>query len=381
MKIEKLNIAEITEYENNAKLHPREQIEQIKKSIQEFGNNDPIAIDENNVIIEGHGRYKALQELGYDEVEVIRLSHMDDEQKRAYILAHNEPESEVEEDDFEVEETKEPIAKLGDIYQLGRHRLMCGDSTDPDQLAKLVDGQQIDLIVTDPPYNVAYEGGTEEALTIMNDSMDNESFRKFLRDAFFAADTVLREGGAFYIWHADSEGYNFRGACSDIGWTVRQCLIWNKNTLVLGRQDYQWKHEPCLYGWKEGAAHYFVNDRSLTTIIEDVEDLNKMTKAELIEYIERMQANSPTTIINENKPTRNGLHPTMKPLKLIERLVRNSSKKGWNVLDSFNGSGSTMIVCEDLGRTYFGMELDPRYVDATIQRWEEHTGQTAVKLN
>lgn len=414
MKIEKLNISEITEYENNAKLHPREQIEQIKKSIQEFGNNDPIAIDENNVIIEGHGRFKALQELGFDEVEVIRLSHMDDEQKRAYILAHNkltmnsgfdiellnselesivnidmedfgfdyyEPESEVEEDDFEVEETKEPIAKLGDIYQLGRHRLMCGDSTDPDQLAKLVDGQQIDLIVTDPPYNVAYEGGTEEALTIMNDSMDNESFRKFLRDAFFAADTVLREGGAFYIWHADSEGYNFRGACSDIGWTVRQCLIWNKNTLVLGRQDYQWKHEPCLYGWKEGAAHYFVNDRSLTTIIEDVEDLNKMTKAELIEYIEQMQAYSPTTIINENKPTRNGLHPTMKPLKLIERLVRNSSKKGWNVLDSFNGSGSTMIVCEDLGRNYFGMELDPRYVDATIQRWEEHTGQTAVKLN
>ena len=331
MKIEKINISEITEYENNAKLHPREQIEQIKKSIQEFGNNDPIAIDENNVIIEGHGRYKALQELGFDEVEVIRLSHMDDEQKRAYILAHNkltmnsgfdiellnselesivnidmedfgfdyyEPESEVEEDDFEVEETKEPS-----------------------------------------------------------------------------------EGGAFYIWHADSEGYNFRGACSDIGWTVRQCLIWNKNTLVLGRQDYQWKHEPCLYGWKEGAAHYFVNDRSLTTIIEDVEELNKMTKAELIEYIERMQANSPTTIINENKPTRNGLHPTMKPLKLIERLVRNSSKKGWNVLDSFNGSGSTMIVCEDLGRTYFGMELDPRYVDATIQRWEEHTGRTAVKLN
>lgn len=242
MKIEKINISEITEYENNAKLHPREQIEQIKKSIQEFGNNDPIAIDEDNVIIEGHGRYKALKELGFDNVEVIRLSHMDDEQKRAYILAHNkltmnsgfdiellnselesivnidmedfgfdyyEPESEVEEDDFEVEETKEPIAKLGDIYQLGRHRLMCGDSTDPDQLAKLVDGQQIDLIVTDPPYNVAYEGGTEEALTIMNDSMDNESFRKFLRDAFFAADTVLREGGAFYIWHADSEGYNY----------------------------------------------------------------------------------------------------------------------------------------------------------------------------
>ena len=415
MQIEKVKIADLLEYKNNAKEHPQWQIEQIVESIEKFGFNDPIAIDENNTIIEGHGRLYALQEMGADEVECIRLSHLGENEKKAYILAHNkltmntefdadliaqelgeiegidmssfgflmDPLIEVVEDDFDDEaaiEQPEPIAKLGDVYQLGEHFLMCGDSTDFIAVKKLCGEAMMDLLVTDPPYNVAYEGKTEDALTIENDNMDDAKFREFLKAAFACADGVMRPGAAFYIWHADLEGFNFRGACRDIGWTVRQCLIWNKNQMVLGRQDYQWKHEPCLYGWKDGAAHYFVDDRNLLTVLEEESELKKMSKAELINYILEIQEQTATTVINEVKPSRNGLHPTMKPLRLIERLVRNSSKKGENVLDLFNGSGSTLMVCEQLGRRYFGMELDPRYVDATIERWEEFTGKKAVKI-
>lgn len=415
MQIEKVKISDLLEYKNNAKEHPQWQIEQIVESIEKFGFNDPIAIDENNTIIEGHGRLYALQEMGAEEVECIRLSHLGENEKKAYILAHNkltmntefdadllaqelgeiegidmssfgflmDPLIEVVEDDFDDEaaiEQPEPIAKLGDVYQLGEHFLMCGDSTDFIAVKKLCGEALMDLLVTDPPYNVAYEGKTEDALTIENDNMDDAKFREFLKDAFACADGVMRPGAAFYIWHADSEGFNFRGACRDIGWTVRQCLIWNKNQMVLGRQDYQWKHEPCLYGWKDGAAHYFVDDRNLLTVLEEESELKKMSKAELINYILEIQEQTATTVINEVKPSRNGLHPTMKPLRLIERLVRNSSKKGENVLDLFNGSGSTLMVCEQLGRRYFGMELDPRYVDATIERWEEFTGKKAVKI-
>lgn len=416
MQIEKVKIADLLEYKNNAKEHPQWQIEQIVESIEKFGFNDPIAIDENNTIIEGHGRLYALQEMGAEEVECIRLSHLSENEKKAYILAHNkltmntdfdadllaqelgeiegidmssfgflmDPLIEVVEDDFDDEaaiEQPEPIAKVGDVYQLGEHFLMCGDSTDFIAVKKLCGEALMDLLVTDPPYNVAYEGKTEDALTIVNDNMDDVKFREFLKDAFACADGVMRPGAAFYIWHADLEGFNFRGACRDIGWTVRQCLIWNKNQMVLGRQDYQWKHEPCLYGWKDGAAHYFVDDRNLLTVLEDESELKKMSKAELINFILEIQDQTATTVINEVKPSRNGLHPTMKPLRLIERLVRNSSKKGENVLDLFNGSGSTLMVCEQLGRRYFGMELDPRYVDATIERWEEFTGKKAVKIS
>lgn len=386
MKIEVLPITTIKEYENNAKLHPREQIEQIKKSIQEFGNNDPIAIDENNVIIEGHGRYMALKELGFNEIEVIKLTHLTEEKKKAYILAHNkltmntdfdiqllneelsdiididmsgfgfdlsfdDEEDEVVEDEFDDTPPEEPKSKLGDIYQLGRHRLMCGDSTSVEDVEKLMGGYQADLLLTDPPYNVAYEGKTKDALKIQNDSMDNDSFREFLKAAFSAADNVMKPGAVFYIWHADSEGYNFRGACFDIGWTVRQCLIWNKNSMVLGRQDYQWKHEPCLYGWKEGAGHLWASDRKQTTVI------------------------------NFDKPQRNGEHPTMKPVGLFDYQILNNTKGGDIVLDLFGGSGTTIMACEQNGRNGYLMELDPRYVDVIIRRWEEFTGETAVKLN
>jgi site-specific DNA-methyltransferase (adenine-specific) len=246
------------------------------------------------------------------------------------------------------EPPENPISMPGDLWVLGRHRLLCGDSTSIDAVEKLMGGAVVDLLVTDPPYNVAYEGKTSDALTIENDDMSDDDFRQFLRDVYSAADSVMRPGAAFYIWHADSEGYNFRGAAHDIGWQVRQCLIWNKNTIVLGRQDYHWKHEPCLYGWKAGAAHYWGSDRKQSTVLEF------------------------------NKPQRNGEHPTMKPVDLIEYQIHNSSRRGEMVLDLFGGSGTTMIAAENTGRSSCLMELDPRYVDVIVNRWQNLTGNTAT---
>lgn len=207
------------------------------------------------------------------------------------------------------------------------------------------------MLITDPPYNVDYTGKTKDALTIENDSMSDKDFRKFLYTAFNAADGVMKEGAVFYIWHADSEGYNFRGACLDNDWQVRECLIWNKSSMVLGRQDYHWKHEPCLYGWKSGAAHKWYNDRSQTTVL------------------------------NFNKPSRNGEHPTMKPVELFAYQIKNSSKKGDIVLDIFGGSGTTLVACEQLDRICYTMELDPKYCDVIIKRWENLTGQKAELVN
>jgi site-specific DNA-methyltransferase (adenine-specific) len=241
-----------------------------------------------------------------------------------------------------------PVTVEGDVWILGRHRLMCGDSTSIDHLQKLCDGQLVDMWLTDPPYNVAYEGGTKEKLTIKNDSMADDQFRQFLRDAYVAADAVMKAGAVFYIWHADLEGYNFRGAAKDAGWTVRQCLIWKKSSLVMGRQDYHWIHEPCLYGWKDGAAHLWAADRKQTTILQF------------------------------DKPSRNGEHPTMKPVELFEYQMLNNTKGSDLVLDSFAGSGTTAIACEKHGRNARLMELDPKYCDVIVKRWQDFTGQEAT---
>jgi DNA modification methylase len=255
-------------------------------------------------------------------------------------------------DEDAVPETpEEPKTKPGDIYRLGKHRLMCGDSTSIDALEKLCETQLVDMWLTDPPYNVAYEGKTKEALTIKNDSMEDDQFRQFLRDSYTAADSVMKPGAVFYIWHADSEGYNFRGAAKDAGWTVRQCLIWKKSTMVMGRQDYHWKHEPCLYGWKDGAGHLWATDRKQTTILEF------------------------------DKPSRNGEHPTMKPVGLFEYQMLNNTKGGDIVLDSFGGSGTTLIAAEKNGRIARIMELDPKYCDVIVKRWEDFTGQKAELVN
>ena len=236
----------------------------------------------------------------------------------------------------------------GDVWVMGKHRLLCGDSTSVDDLTKLTGGQLVDMWLTDPPYNVAYEGKTKDALKIKNDEMGDDQFRQFLRDAYTAADMVMKPGSVFYIWHADSEGYNFRGAAKDAGWTVRQCLIWKKSSMVMGRQDYHWKHEPCLYGWKDGAGHLWAADRKQTTILEF------------------------------DKPSRNGEHPTMKPVALFEYQMLNNTKGGDLVLDSFGGSGTTLIAAEKNGRTAMLMELDPRYCDVIVKRWQDFTGKQAV---
>ena len=241
-----------------------------------------------------------------------------------------------------------PVTRPGDVWVMGKHRLLCGDSTSVDDLAKLCENQAVDMWLTDPPYNVAYEGGTKEKLTIKNDSMGDDQFRQFLRDAYTASDTVMKAGAVFYIWHADSEGYNFRGAAKDAGWTVRQCLIWKKSILVLGRQDYQWQHEPCLYGWKDGAGHLWASDRKQTTILEF------------------------------DKPSRNGEHPTMKPVALFEYQLLNNTKGGDIVLDSFGGSGTTLIAAEKNGRVARLMELDPKYCDVIVKRWQDFTGKIAT---
>lgn len=273
------------------------------------------------------------------------------------------------EDDYDVDAPVEPNARLGDIYQLGNHRLMCGDSTSIDDVLKLMNGEQADLLITDPPYNVNYTGGTGEKLKIMNDNMEDGEFRQFLRDAFTAADSVMRPGAVFYIWHADSEGYNFRGACHDIGWKVRQCLIWNKNSLVLGRMDYQWKHEPCLYGWKNEGPLY--EDAHMPCLYGWTDGAGHTWNAD------RKQ----TTVLDFDRPSRAEAHPTMKPVKLFDYEIRNSTKPGQIILDLFCGSGTTIMACEQSGRAARCMELDPHYVDVIVNRWETFTGEKAKRIN
>ena len=385
MDIKEINLADIKPYAKNQKKHPETQVKNIATSIQKYGFVQPVVLDTNNEVIIGHGRLLAAKQLKMKQIPCVYAENLTEEQIRELRIIDNklneseweweflkedlseldfsdfdidfgitldDEEAEVVEDEApEIDEESEPTAKLGDVYQLGRHRLMCGDSTSIDDVDKLMAGVKADLLLTDPPYNVAYEGKSKDKLTIQNDNMDNDSFRQFLRDAFSAADSVMKEGAVFYIWHAGLESYNFMGSCFDVGWKVRQCIIWNKNSMVMGRQDYQWKHEPCLYGWKDGAGHLWASDRKQTTVI------------------------------NWDRPTKDNIHPTMKPVGLFDYQIKNNTKGGDIVLDLFNGSGTTIMACEQNGRTGYAMELDPRYVDATIKRWETFTGEKAVLLN
>ena len=399
MEIIKMPIGDIKPYPNNPRKND-DAIAAVMESIKQCGYCAPIVVDEDGVVLAGHTRLKALKKLGRKEAEVCVKTGMTEEQKKKYRLLDNKtnelatwdfdalaseldgldfggfdfgfgvsPDGEVVEDDYDEPLPETPTARLGEVYQLGRHRLMCGDSTDILAVQKLCDGAIMDMLLTDPPYNVDYEGGAGK---IKNDNMEDEKFREFLCAAFQCAKEVLKPGGAFHIWHADTEGYNFRGACIDAGLKIRQCLIWIKNTFVLGRQDFQWQHEPCLagenpldypeteeyeddyqtciYGWKDG-RHYWFRGRRQTTILEF------------------------------DKPTRSVEHPTMKPVKMFDYEMKCNTQPGENVLDLFGGAGTTVIAAEQNGRNAFVMELDPKYVDVIIDRWEKLTGQTAVLIS
>ena len=394
---------ELIPYEHNAKIHDEKNIGEIAESIRRYGWQQPLTITNGDVVIIGHGRRLAAIELGckvpckvveddLTDAEIRQLRIVDNKTNESQwdfdelqkelssldfgdfdfglddmmnevaamdedALFQSEDEappgelSTAEEDDYDGTIPEKPKSKRSEIYQLGRHRLMCGDSTNLDDVKKLMNGERADLLLTDPPYNVNYQGGTQDHLKIANDNMGDTAFRQFLTMAFRAADAVMKAGAVFYIWHSDTEGYNFRGAVRDTGWQLRECLIWNKNALVLGRQDYHYKHEPCLYGWKGGSSHVWLSDRKQTTVIDF------------------------------KKPLRADIHPTMKPIPLFEYQIHNSCPKGGAVLDLFGGSGTTIMAAEQNGRTGYVMELDPRYVDAIIKRFEDFTGEKARKIS
>lgn len=432
-------LSSLKPYERNAKLHPAEQIERLKESIREFGFISPCLIDSENNIIAGHGRVEAAKSLGMTEVPCVYIEGLTDEQRRAYILADNRltelggwdmdiVNSELEsladagfdigvtgfawdevaeidpvDDDYTPDfSTPEPKSKLGEIYQLGEHRLMVGDSTKAEDVAALMNGDKASLLITDPPYGVDYTSKsqwlmnsgldrTTEKLkairslqTIENDVKEDDELFNFLSDSFTNARNNMIEGAVYYIWHASTKGPIFHRAATATLGEVRQLLVWVKNQMVFGRQDYQWKHEPCLYGWTDGAAHYFVNNHSYKTIIEEpTPDFNSMTKEELTAILLSLydEEKVPTTTIHEDRPTQNILHPTMKPVRLFCRLINNSSLEGDIVLDLFAGSGTIIIAAEQLNRKAYCMEYDPHYADVIIDRWEQYTGIKAVRIN
>jgi DNA modification methylase len=409
-------INEIKPNPNNPRLIKDHKFKQLVKSIQDFPQMlelRPIVIDENNMVLGGNMRLKACIEAGLTDVPVIHANNLSEEKKKEFIVKDNVGYGEwdwddlannwdidlltewgldipdlniddtiiaAEEDDYEIPETINTDIVEGDLFEIGEHKLLCGSSTQTDTWAKIFKNELADMVMTDPPYNVNYEGGT--GLKIMNDEMSNDSFYQFLYDFYTALGSYTKAGGGWYVWHADSEGANFRQAFKDSGLLLKQCIIWVKNALVMGRQDYHWKHEPCLYGWKEGAAHYFTEDRTKTTVIEDEVDYRKLNKKELLDLVKEITSDKQkTTIIHCDKPTKNDVHPTMKPIKLLAPLIENSSKVGQLVADGFLGSGSTMVASHQLKRKCYGIELDPKYCQVIVDRMKKLDPALIIKKN
>lgn len=382
-----INIDELIPYANNARTHSKDQINKLRSSLREFGFINPILIDKDYNILAGHGRVMAAREEGIKEVPCVLVEHLTEAQKKAYILADNRlamdagwddellalelenlkeldfdidftgfdaaeidelfsniHDKDVQDDDFDVESAleDEPISKQGDIWLLGRHRLICGDSTKAETYEKLMDGKKANLCVTDPPYNVNYTAGSENERKIKNDNMEDKNFYEFLLASFKNIFNSLDDGAAAYIFHADTEGLNFRKAFKDAGFHLANVCIWAKQSLVLGRSDYQWQHEPILYGWKPTGKHRWYADRKQTTIW------------------------------NFDRPTKSELHPTMKPVPLVAYPIQNSSMSNCIVLEPFAGSGSTLIACEQLGRICYAIELDEKYADVIVKRYIEY---------
>lgn len=381
-------VSKLVPYVNNARTHSPEQVTKLRSSLREFGFVNPVIIDSEYNVIAGHGRLMAAKEEGIEEVPCVLVDYLTVAQKKAYILADNRfaqdagwdeellrieiealegmdfdvsltgfDEDEIadlfgeeegtgaEDDDFELSDALEKAAfvERGDIWQVGRHRLMCGDATSEEDVAALMDGKKANLIVTDPPYNVAFE--SSDGLSIKNDKMAGDKFYEFLLAAFKNMAAHLEKGGSAYVFHADTEGLNFRKAFIDAGFHLSGCCIWVKNSLVLGRSDYQWQHEPVLYGFLQNGKHYWSKNAG----------------------------RSQTTIWNFDKPKKNKNHPTSKPLDLLAYPIGNSSQENAIVIDTFGGSGSTLMTCEQTNRICHTMELDEKYASVILRRYVEDT--------
>lgn len=425
---------DLAPFDRNPRTHPDWQIAQIAASIVQFGFVNPILVGPDGVLIAGHGRLLAAQRLGLEQVPVIVLGHLSDAERRALVVADNQIAanagwdrdlltgllSELRDEGFDLEVTgfsddelaellgglgdddtrisppgdpdfvpeppPEPVTRTGDLWILGEHRVLCGDATRAADLQRLTEGRFCDAMWTDPPYNVAYEG---KAGKIANDDMSAGDFARFLVSAFSAAAQVLAPGAAVYVAHADTEGLAFRRAFRDAGFKLSGCLVWVKPSLVLGRSDYQWRHEPILYGWKPGAAHRWFGGRAKTTVFDQpgapvrvmpdgTVQVDVGGQVLVISGRELKVEAHEGSVIRAEKPARNAEHPTMKPVGLILEMLENSTRRGDVVLDPFGGSGSTLIACHRSGRSARLTELEPRYADVIVERWQTFTGQRAV---
>jgi len=441
-RIQQWPLSRLKPYSNNPRTHSSAQVERIAASIREFGFVNPILVDKDGVIVAGHGRLEAAKRLGLQTVPVIVLDHLTETQRRALVIADNRL-AELSEwnDDLLAKELErllsedydigitgwdedevnrllaaadavvegrtdpdavpapepEPVSQPGDIWVLGRHRVMCGDSTSITDMERLLDGQQADCCWTDPPYNVDVGDITRkrrkgEARDLKNDKLSSSAFRDFLSEAFATLHTALKPGSAVYVAHADTERVVFTDTFVRAGFHLSSVIIWVKDSLVIGRSDYQWQHEPILYGWKPGKAHRWYGGRSQTTVqelgdgspfrrrddglweIRIGDDVIVVREDAVVEVLA-------TSVIHEPKPRKNEDHPTTKPVALIERMLRNSTRAGDVVLDPFGGSGSTLIACERLGLSARLMELDPVFCDVIVRRWEQYTGRKASRLS
>ena len=435
MQIEKKPIEELkaAPYNPRKNLKPGDkEYEKLKRSIEEFGYVEPVIWNKRTgMVVGGHQRLKVIKDLGYTEVDCV-IVDLDEKKERALNVALNKISGEwdnemlanllkdldksgyditltgfdmaeaqelfgsgsmenVHEDEFDVEsavdEIQEPKTISGDLWLLGKHRLLCGDCTNANDVEKALNGKLADIMVTDPPYNVDYgscivgknKSRSRDGSTIANDNMNDEDFYKFLFSFYTAAEKNMRNGAPLYVFHSTKESVNFIRAMENAGFKYAQTLVWYKNHFTLGRQDYQWIHEPILYGWKGGSGHYFINDRTLPTVFEDsIPTLSKMSKAELLELVQKIY-DLPRSVILDKKPLKSVDHPTMKPITLCAKLIYNSSHEEDTVLEPFGGSGSTLIAADQLNRKCCAIELEPKYCDVIVKRYKENNPDDEVK--
>lgn len=440
MEIRKIDVGllKAAAYNPRKDLQPGDaEFEKLRRSIEEFGYVEPVIWNaRTGNVVGGHQRLKVLKSLGHSEVDCVVVD-LDERKEKALNVALNKISGDwddvkltvllkdldmsgydvsltgfdatetnalfgkgalenVREDDFDADTVtdaiKEPVTQRGDIWLLGRHRLLCGDSTSPEEISVLMDGKQADIMVTDPPYNVNYEktllkfkgrrNNSRKTSTIQNDNLSEQQFYNFLFNAFYTAHGILRGGASFYVFHSTRETINFESALTATKFKVAQTLVWYKNHFTLGRQDYQWIHEPVLYGWKEqdGCPHYFIDDRTQSTVLEDTKDFKAMKKDELISVLEKIYVDTATTVIKHDKPQRSAEHPTMKPILLCAKFLYNSSRIGETVYEPFGGSGSTLMAAEQLDRTCYACELEPLYCDVIAKRFIDYTGKAGISL-